>query len=92
MSRICRTYIVHGRVQKVGFRLATKRQAKLLGITGTVCNQSDGTVAVVACGEVPRLSRLHDWLLQGSPQARVNLVEVCDQAFQSYDQFSVISD
>ena len=42
---------VSGRVQGVGFRMATSRQSKLLGLTGWVKNLDDGRVEVYACGE-----------------------------------------
>lgn len=41
---------VHGLVQGVGFRRTVARAARQLGIVGTVCNCSDGTVDIVAQG------------------------------------------
>jgi acylphosphatase len=62
--------IVDGMVQGVGFRYATVRQARALGLTGTVRNLADGRVEVVAEGEEQRLARLQGWLA-GPPHARV---------------------
>ena len=39
-----------GRVQGVGFRWMTKLVADRLGITGTVANQPDGSVKIIAMG------------------------------------------
>ena len=45
------TMKVTGRVQGVGFRLTTQMVAQELGITGTVKNNPDGSVSIVAQGE-----------------------------------------
>ena len=41
---IRRHYLFYGRVQGVGFRFTTYQKAKNLGLTGWVCNLSDGSV------------------------------------------------
>jgi acylphosphatase len=65
---------VHGRVQGVGFRAFVVRQSRRLGIFGTVRNEPDGTVLVLA--EAPRavLADLLDALHDGPPGARVGRV------------------
>lgn len=45
------TMKVTGLVQGVGFRWTTKMIAQELGITGTVKNNPDGSVSIVAQGE-----------------------------------------
>lgn len=45
-----RRLTVRGRVQGVGFRAWTVREAKALGLDGWVRNRRDGTVEVLACG------------------------------------------
>ena len=62
---------VVGRVQGVGFRYATQREAGRLGCSGWVRNGSDGTVEVFAQGEPAALSRLRAFLADGPPAARV---------------------
>lgn len=62
---------VVGRVQGVGFRYATQRQAGRLGCSGWVRNGSDGSVEVFAQGEPAALSRLRAFLAVGPPAARV---------------------
>ncbi|QEA30708.1 acylphosphatase [Secundilactobacillus malefermentans] len=42
---------VYGRVQGVGFRWSTVRLAEQLSIVGTVKNQRDGSVQIVAQGK-----------------------------------------
>jgi acylphosphatase len=66
---------VSGRVQGVGFRWWTVREAHRLGLRGTVRNHPDGTVEVHAAGSDAALSRLAVRLREGPPHARVDRVE-----------------
>jgi acylphosphatase len=68
--------VVHGRVQGVGFRWSTVREARSLGLSGTVANRADGSVEVVAEGDPARLARLISWLEKGPPGARVSSVDI----------------
>ncbi len=67
--------VVDGVVQGVGFRWATVRQARALGLTGLVRNLADGRVQVVAEGEESRLARLAAWLAHGPAGAHVRSVD-----------------
>ena len=63
MTELARLHAtVNGRVQGVGFRQATQKQALTLGLVGWVANQTDGSVEVVAEGPRPQLQRLVGWL------------------------------
>jgi acylphosphatase len=68
--------VVTGRVQGVGFRYSTIRQARALGLAGTVSNRYDGSVEVDAEGPRPSLERLLAWLSKGPPGAHVRDVQV----------------
>lgn len=68
--------IVHGRVQGVMFRAATREQAQRLGLAGWVRNRSDGTVELVAEGERDYVQHLVTWCHRGPPAARVSRVEI----------------
>ena len=68
--------IVHGRVQGVGFRYATIRQASRMGIRGTVKNTDNGCVEVVAEGDSDQLDLFQAWLERGPPGAHVRRVDV----------------
>ena len=50
-------YIVHGVVQGVGYRAFVRSCAMELGVVGTVRNQDDGSVLVVAEGSNDILER-----------------------------------
>ena len=68
--------IVTGRVQGVGFRYSAVREARSLGILGSIANLPDGSVEVSAEGNPARLQRFLDWLHKGPPGAHVSGVEV----------------
>lgn len=70
-----RGFLVHGRVQGVGFRWNTVRAARELDLVGTVRNRADGSVEVHAEGSADALARLRAWLESGPPAARVESVE-----------------
>ena len=82
--------VVTGRVQGVGFRYSAVREARSLGITGTVANRYDGAVEVVAEGERAHLERFLGWLRRGPPGAHVRDVSVIwGPATGSYSAFDV---
>ena len=68
-------YRVTGRVQGVGFRWWTRSLAVRLGVSGTVRNLPDGSVAVYARGTDDQLRRLQAQLAEGPPGARVASVD-----------------
>ena len=67
---------VFGRVQGVGFRFATEREARRLGLRGYVANCEDSSVAIVAEGDPENVERLVDWAGRGPRAANVERVEV----------------
>lgn len=62
---------IEGRVQGVGFRWWTVRQALALRITGWVRNRRDGSVEVLAIGEATALEALADACGRGPKGAEV---------------------
>jgi len=68
-------FLVHGRVQGVGFRWWVWRQATRLGLRGLARNLRDGSVEVVAEGSDGALMDLEGLLAQGPPAAQVERVE-----------------
>ncbi|MCW9733773.1 acylphosphatase [Avibacterium sp. 20-15] len=67
-------FAVYGRVQGVGFRYFTWKEATKIGLTGWVKNRSDGSVLVIAKGSEQQLTQLYQWLQRGSPSAVVKQV------------------
>jgi acylphosphatase len=70
-----RRFVIRGRVQGVGFRWFVEREAHILGITGWVRNNHDGSVEVLAIGVPEKLAELRLKLQAGPRAARVDGVE-----------------
>lgn len=81
---------ITGRVQGVGFRAAAVRQAHLLGVTGWVRNNADGSVQALLQGPHDQVDRMLSWLLTGPPGARVDEVDSQPQdtgrRYEHYEQ------
>ncbi len=81
--------VISGRVQGVGFRYATVRQARRLGLTGWVRNTRDGRVEIVADGPKEAITELLDWAVMGPDGAEVTGLQRTDlepgEPFQSFD-------
>jgi len=71
---------VTGRVQGVGFRASCAREANRLGVAGSVRNRIDGSVEVVAEGDEASVAALTEWCRVGPTYARVQSIEVVDEA------------
>jgi acylphosphatase len=64
----------------VWFRESARRRAEELGITGWVRNRADGTVEAELEGHVDDVAVLVAWFGLGLAEARVERVEVEEQA------------
>lgn len=71
----CKRCIVSGRVQGVFYRASTQQQASALGVRGYAKNLNDGSVEVLACGEIDAVTALCEWLWQGPQMSDVSRVE-----------------
>jgi len=67
--------IISGLVQGVFFRKHAQEKAKLIGITGWIGNEADGTVAVVAEGPSNKINDFVDWCSSGPSTSRVDKVK-----------------
>jgi DNA ligase D-like protein (predicted 3'-phosphoesterase) len=81
--------VIAGRVQGVGFREATRRQAQELGLFGWVRNESEGTVAVHAEGPGRAVDSLLDFLREGPAGAIVGESNVEDVPPEGHEQFAI---
>jgi DNA ligase D-like protein (predicted 3'-phosphoesterase) len=81
--------VVSGQVQAVGFRDATVRRARDLGLMGWVRNADDGTVLVHAEGEEAAVGELVAFLEEGPRGAAVAGVEVERLKPEGHEQFAV---
>ncbi len=83
--------IISGRVQLVMYRDFAQRKARSLGLSGTVQNQKDGTVRVVAQGPREKLEAFHTYLKKGPILAEVKDVAMTwRNPTTTFDGFSII--
>jgi DNA ligase D-like protein (predicted 3'-phosphoesterase) len=80
---------VTGLVQGVGFRDATVRRARALGVLGWVRNGEDGSVLVHAEGAADAVEQLRAFLAQGPPGAAVTAADAAPVKPEGHEQFAV---
>ena len=66
---------VFGQVQGVFFRAGVQSEAKRLDLFGWVMNHSDGSVELIAEGELSKLEQLLEWCMAGPAEASVSHCE-----------------
>jgi acylphosphatase len=67
--------IIHGRVQGVGYRAWTAKNAQKLGLSGWVRNRTDGTVEAVFAGDDTIVDEMLDACKKGPLAARVKQID-----------------
>jgi acylphosphatase len=87
VSRSSARFLVSGRVQGVGYRAWTRRQAMELGLQGLARNLDDGRVEVLAAGTPEALDTLDERLRRGPALARVDAVQRESVAASAWDGF-----
>ncbi len=70
--------VITGRVQKVGFRAFTRRNALMLGVKGYVENLGDGRVHAVLEGDEHQVEKLLEIIRQGPTVSQVREVKVSE--------------
>ena len=75
--------VVRGRVQGVGFRFFTQRQASRLGVRGWVRNRADGSVEAQLEGDAPAVDALLASLRKGPSHASVSHLELRESESES---------
>jgi acylphosphatase len=81
--KIARRYIVHGRVQGVGFRAFVQNSGSAIGVTGWVRNLDDGDVEAYAIGNEEQLSELEARLWRGPRMSDVRNVRATEDVVDS---------
>ena len=81
--------VVHGRVQGVFFRDATRRLAERYGVAGSVRNTTDGTVEAVFEGPPDAVEELVAFCEQGPRGAAVERIEIYEESPEGVLGFNV---
>jgi acylphosphatase len=69
---------IFGRVQGVGFRHYTQREARRRGVYGWVRNRQDGSVEAMLQGPQDAVDAVLNWVRHGPPSATVTDVQVSE--------------
>ena len=80
---------VEGRVQGVGFRYSTAREAMRLGVRGWARNLPDGRVEAVYEGPREAVEEMLAWTRRGPASAQVDEVAIHDEEPKEERGFSV---
>jgi acylphosphatase len=75
MSDVVRHVMIRGRVQGVGFRYWTTREALRLGLGGWVRNRRDGSVEALFVGPADVVTEMMARCRRGPESARVEVIE-----------------
>ncbi len=81
--------VVHGMVQGVFFRDATRQRARTRGVAGWVRNNPDGTVEAVFEGDLDAVASLVRFCREGPRGAVVEAADVTDEEPEGLAGFSV---
>ena len=87
---MAKRFVVYGRVQGVGFRYFTGKEAERIGIKGTIRNCVDGSVEIVSEGNNDQLQDFYNWLKVGPRTASVERVLEDNIENKHYPDFSII--
>jgi acylphosphatase len=87
--KLARRFVVHGRVQGVGYRWFAQHAASALGVRGWVRNRDDGTVEVHAQGNGAQLDDLAGLLHRGPRFSDVRHVEVSEAPLVKSSGFDI---
>ncbi|HMC87783.1 MAG TPA: acylphosphatase [Chitinophagaceae bacterium] len=81
---------VKGKVQGVYYRQTTQEKATALGIKGTVRNQPDRSVKIMATGTKLQLDKLTAWCRQGPSRAEVSDIICYEEELRSFPDFRIV--
>jgi DNA ligase D-like protein (predicted 3'-phosphoesterase) len=81
--------VVRGEVQGIGYRDATQRRARQVGVMGWVRNGEDGSVLVHAEGPRRAVEELVAFLREGPAAARVTDVAIESVRVEGHEQFAI---
>jgi acylphosphatase len=81
---------IKGKVQGVWYRASTQKQAEMLGISGFVRNEADGSVYAEAEGDEAVLDQFVEWCWQGPSEAVVEEVVKEEGPLKDFRAFKIL--
>ena len=81
--------IVYGRVQGVGFRAASRNQARSMNLKGWVENNMDGSVRLVVSGSEEQCGQFIHWCRNGTGYSWVERLEIKEMSPGQFSAFSI---
>lgn len=84
--KICRHFLVSGKVQGVFYRDSTQQTAQNLDLTGYVKNLVNGQVEIEICGEQSSLDEFQQWLWKGPIMSKVEDIQIQDIPMKNYSR------
>ena len=85
----CIKIIVGGKVQGVFYRKSTKEKADEFGLVGTVRNNPDGSVTIIAQGSKEDINKLIKWCKTGPDDAEVSCLTTEEIDSVNNDHFAI---
>ncbi|MFO1242519.1 MAG: acylphosphatase [Rickettsiales bacterium] len=76
MATVSKHLIISGRVQGVGYRAWTVKNAERLGLTGWVRNRTEGTVEAVLAGDAASVDEMIEACRKGPLAAKVTDIQI----------------
>lgn len=89
-DRIRRRAVIHGVVQGVSFRAATRREARRAGVAGWVRNRSDGSVEAAFEGTTAAVESMLAFCERGPTWAEVSRVDVVAEPLEDEAGFRIL--
>ncbi|WP_448375868.1 acylphosphatase [Fervidobacterium sp.] len=86
---IWKKWNVRGVVQGVGFRHFVKNVARAIGVKGYVKNEPDGSVTIVAGGNIEQIKELFRRFMEGNGWSYISDYDELDIPQQEYKDFHV---
>ncbi|HUJ34637.1 MAG TPA: acylphosphatase [Solirubrobacteraceae bacterium] len=81
--------IVRGRVQGVLFRDSVRERARAHGVSGWICNRSDGAVEAVLEGRPDHVERVVRFCRIGPRRAQVDYIDVHEESAEGLSGFEI---
>jgi acylphosphatase len=88
--KVARRFTIKGYVQGVGFRYFAIREARRLGVAGTVRNLADGNVEAIAEGSASAIAEFRTALERGPSYGHVSQIDETEIQPSGYSGFEVV--